>query len=175
MEVVIMKYGIVAFPSKEVQDFANGYRMRYDSHYAQIPPHITLRGEVETDEAGLKEVANRLFDVTKDAKAFHISVPKVGTFKPINNVIYLKVDADEALYDLNKALHVEEFGGPAQYQYVPHITLAQGITADELEDIYGQLRMTQIYFSEEIDRIHLLYQLENGSWTVYETFRLQKD
>ena len=29
-----MKYGIVAFPSKKVQDFANSYRKRYDPHYA---------------------------------------------------------------------------------------------------------------------------------------------
>jgi len=168
-----MKYGIVAFPSKEVQDFANSYRMRYDSHYAQLPPHITLRSEVETDEAGLKAVADQLLEITKNASAFDISIPKVGTFKPINNVIYLKVDASEPLYDLNKSLHIDALGGPAEYQYVPHITLAQGITADELDDIYGQLRMTAIDFKETIDRIHLLYQLENGSWTVFETYRLQ--
>ncbi|MBQ0140351.1 MAG: 2'-5' RNA ligase family protein [Kurthia sp.] len=168
-----MKYGIVAFPSKEIQDFANSYRMRYDSHYSQLPPHITLRAEVETDEAGLKAVADKLHAVTQKAQSFHVSIEKVGTFKPINNVIYLKVNADEALYDLNKALHVDDFGGPAEYQYVPHITLAQGITADELDDIYGQLRMTEINFEESIDRIHLLYQLENGSWTVFETYRLK--
>lgn len=168
-----MKFGIVAFPSKEIQDFANSYRMRYDSHYAQLPPHITIREEVITDEANLKVVANLLFEATKKAKPFNISIPKVGTFKPINNVIYLKVDAEEALYDLFNELHTDQFGGAAEYQYVPHITLAQGITADELNDIYGQLRMTKIEFSESIDRIHLLYQLENGSWTVYETYRLQ--
>lgn len=168
-----MKYGIVAFPSKEVQDFANSYRMRYDSHYSQLPPHITLRAEVETSEKDLKKVADYLVKVTQETQAFDISIPKVGTFKPVNNVIYLKVEADEALYDLNKALHVDELGGAAEYQYVPHITLAQGITGDELDDIYGQLRMTKIDFSETIDRIHLLYQLENGSWTVYETYRLQ--
>lgn len=168
-----MKFGIVAFPSKEIQDFANSYRMRYDSHYAQLPPHITIREEVVTDEANLKVVADLLFEATKNVKPFDISIPKVGTFKPINNVIYLKVDAEEALYDLFNKLHTDEFGGAAEYQYVPHITLAQGITADELNDIYGQLRMTKIEFSETIDRIHLLYQLENGSWTVHETYRLQ--
>ncbi len=39
-----MKYGIVAFPSKQLQDFANSYRKRYDSHYTKITPHITLKG-----------------------------------------------------------------------------------------------------------------------------------
>jgi 2'-5' RNA ligase len=35
--------------------------------------------------------------------------------------------------------------------------------------------MQGINHEETVDRFHLLYQLENGSWTVYETFRLGKD
>jgi len=35
--------------------------------------------------------------------------------------------------------------------------------------------MTKIDHEEMVDRFHLLYQLENGSWTVYETFRLGKE
>jgi 2'-5' RNA ligase len=37
------------------------------------------------------------------------------------------------------------------------------------------LKMQNVYFEEMIDRFHLLYQLENGSWTVYETFRVGKE
>ena len=42
----------------------------------------------------------------------------------------------------------------------------------EHDDIYGQLRMTGVNEHETIDSIHLLNQLENGSWTTIETFRL---
>ncbi|CRH79619.1 Uncharacterised protein [Chlamydia trachomatis] len=32
--------------------------------------------------------------------------------------------------------------------------------------------MLDISHEEEVKRVHLLYQLEDGAWTVYETFRL---
>ncbi len=38
-----MKFGVVIFPSKKLQDLANSYRKRYDSHYALIPPHLNVK------------------------------------------------------------------------------------------------------------------------------------
>ena len=55
-----MKIGIVAFPSKKLQDLANNYRKRYDPHYAQITPHITLKDTFEIDENRINEVTDTL-------------------------------------------------------------------------------------------------------------------
>ena len=46
----------------------------------------------------------------------------------------------------------------------------QKLSSDEHSDVLGQLKMQDISHEEVIDRFHLLYQLDNGSWTVYETF-----
>jgi len=62
-----------------------------------------------------------------------------------------------------------------EFTFVPHITLGQKLSNDEHSDVLGQLSMLDVTHEETIDRIHLVYQLENGSWTVYETFRLGKD
>ncbi len=35
--------------------------------------------------------------------------------------------------------------------------------------------MLEVDHTEMVDRFHLLYQLENGSWTVYETFLLGEE
>ncbi len=168
-----MNYGIVAFPSKELQDFANAYRKRYDSHYAQLPPHITLRATTESSDITLQELADQVAEVTKEMKPIDLHIGKVSTFSPVNNVIYLKVDPTEQLTALHNTFYDEPFGGKAPYQFVPHITLAQGLSSSEHDDIFGQLRMSNIEFTETIHRIHLLYQLENGSWSVYETYRLR--
>jgi 2'-5' RNA ligase len=45
----------------------------------------------------------------------------------------------------------------------------------EHADVLGQLRMIEFHHEQTVDRFHLLYQLEDGSWTVYETFQLGKD
>jgi len=169
-----MNYGIVAFPSKELQDFANSYRKRYDSHYAQIPPHITLRAAAEApDNQTLQQIAEHVYELANTLKPFDIHIGKVSSFKPVTNVIYLKVDPTEQLTAIHESLYAAPFGGEAPYKFVPHITLAQGLSASEHDDIFGQLGMNNIDFSETISRIHLLYQLENGSWSVYETFRLR--
>ncbi|MCP3742430.1 YjcG family protein [Rossellomorea sp. BNER] len=172
-----MNYGIVIFPSKKLQDLANSYRKRYDPHYALVPPHLTLRNVFSTDDDGhIKEIADKLRNIAKKYDPFNLKAYKISSFQPVNNVIYFKVDSNPELEGLHNDMHGPEFLGlEPEYAFVPHITVAQKLSNDEHSDVYGSLRMLGIDHEEIVDRFHLLYQLENGSWTVYETFRLGKD
>lgn len=170
-----MKYGIAIFPSKKLQDFANSYRKRYDSHYALIPPHITLKGPFEENEVPIEKLAEKVREIVPRFNPFQIKITKFSSFKPVNNVVYLKIEPNKDIMALNETLNSLLGQYPEKYPFVPHITIAQDLSDDEHSDIYGSLRMQQVYFEETIDRFHLLYQLENGSWTVYETFLLRKD
>lgn len=170
-----MKYGIVAFPSKKLQDLANGYRKRYDPHYALITPHMTLKGPFEANDKEIEEVANKLQGITKKNQPFELTVSKVSTFAPITNTIYFKVAPNDELLALHKDLNSNFFEDESDFSFVPHVTIAQGLTSGEHDDIINQLKMIGVDHSELIDRIHLLYQLEDGSWTVYETFRLGQE
>lgn len=167
-----MKYGIVAFPSKKVQDFANSYRKRYDPHYALITPHMTIKGVFEADENEIKHIAENVSRVVKEHKPFTLKTSKVSSFAPVTNAIYFNVVPTEDLMALHKSLNDIGFNDEQNYTFVPHITIAQKLSASEHDDIYPQLKMIGADFEEQIDRLHLLYQLEDGSWTVYETFRL---
>lgn len=55
-----MKVGVAIFPSKKLQDIANSYRKRYDSQYALIPPHITLKAAFQSDDQQLPIIAEEL-------------------------------------------------------------------------------------------------------------------
>lgn len=170
-----MKLGIVIFPSKKLQDFANSYRKRYDPHYALVPPHITLKSPFDADESDLKHLTSQLVEVAKKHQPFSFHLSKVKTFHPLNNVIYLKVDPNETLTALNEELHEDDvIGGKPDYAFVPHLTVGQKLSNLEHDDVYNSLQMLDIDHEEVVDRFHLLYQLENGSWTVYETFILGK-
>lgn len=170
-----MKYGIVIFPSKKLQNTVNSYRKRYDPHYALIPPHLTIKNAFDASNEEINDITRELESISKQTKPFTLKVVKVSSFSPVNNVIYLKVDPNEELLKLHHALHSGYFAGEPEYAFVPHITIGQKLSSDEHSDVYGQLRMIKMDHEEQIDRIHLLYQLENGSWTVYETFRLGKE
>jgi len=168
----MMKYGVVAFPSKKLQDLANSYRKRYDPHYALITPHMTVKGVFEADDTEIEKLASEIGEIVKRHKPFKLHAKGLSSFSPVTNAIYFKVAPTEELLKLHEDLHTEEIGKDAEYAFVPHITIAQKLTSGEHDDIYGQLKMIGVDHEEIIDRLHLLYQLEDGSWTVYETFRL---
>lgn len=170
-----MKYGIVIFPSKQLQDLANSYRKRYDSHYTKIPPHVTLKKSFEASEEEMKDIVKKLRQVVKEVKPFTIEVYKFSSFHPVKNVVFMKLRENEALTSLYEKLHFIPQQDEQTFEFVPHITIGQDLTNDEVTDVYGRLRLEQIHHEEEIDRISLCYELENGTWTVYETFLLGKE
>ncbi|MBP2241207.1 2'-5' RNA ligase [Cytobacillus eiseniae] len=170
-----MKLGIVIFPSKNLQDQANSFRKRYDPNYSLIPPHITLKAGFEATEEQIKQFTDVLNEISSHFEPFQIATRKFSSFKPVNNVIYFKIEESNMLNELQFEINKRIESEGTEYAFVPHITIGQQLSNDEHSDVYGSLRMNQFNYEETIDRFHLLYQLENGSWTVYETFRLGKE
>ena len=170
-----MKFGVVLFPSKKLQDVANSYRKRYDPHYSLIAPHLTVKEVFEASETEIEHIATQLRQVAKDAKPFTLNVTKVSSFSPVNNVIYLKVEQKAELTALYNMLHEGQLKQPTEYTFIPHITIGQRLSDDEHLDVYSQLKLVDVAHEEVIDRFHLMYQLENDTWTVFETFRFGKE
>ena len=98
----------------------------------------------------------------------------MSSFQPVNNVIYLKINPTEELQLLHEKINEQTVGEKSEYAFVPHITIGQKLSDDEHSDVYGSLKILDVEHEETVDRFHLLYQLENGSWSVHETFRLGK-
>ncbi|MEH7090456.1 YjcG family protein [Priestia megaterium] len=169
-----MKFGVVLFPSKKLQDVANSYRKRYDSHYSLIPPHLTLKEVFEATEDQIDEIAANLRKIAEETNPFTLNVTKVSSFSPANNVIYLKVEQKPELTSLYNKLHEGNLEQPTEYSFIPHITIGQRLSDDEHLDVYSQLKLVDVAHEETVDRFHLIYQLENETWTVFETFRLGK-
>ncbi len=168
----MMKFGVVIFPSKKLQDVANSYRKRYDPHYALISPHLTIKEVFEASEEELKDVTSALALAAKETNPFDLTIRKVSSFSPVNNVVYLKVEPTDELQHLYDRVHSGMLDQEVPYSFVPHITIGQKLSDDEHLDMYSQLQLVDVSHEEKVDRFHLLYQLENGTWTVYETFHL---
>lgn len=165
-----MKYGIAIFPSKSIQDDANALRKRYDPRYALIPPHITVKATFLMDDDLRDVLIDELKQITKNMKPFTINVNKVSSFAPVTNTIYYKIEPIPELIALNEQLNAGKFPKNNEHPFVPHITIAQDLQAAEFSDVYGTLQLKDVEFTDHVDRISLCYQLENGSWNVYETF-----
>jgi 2'-5' RNA ligase len=167
-----MKCSIVLFPSKKLQDIANSYRKRYDPNYALIPPHLSLKPLFEASDEEVDILVSKLKSTAKKLNPLTIQITKYSSFAPVNNVIYMKVEPTKELIQLQKAIENDALEKELEYPFVPHVTVAQKLSEDEHSDVLGRLRMTDVSYEETIDRFHLLTQLDNGSWTVYDTFIL---
>jgi len=139
-----MKFGVVIFPSKKLQDLVNSYRKRYDPHYALIPPHITLKNAFEAHEEDAKDYADKLRQIASDTKPFSLKTSKISSFQPVNNVIYFKVEPTEELTNLHNEINQEFNRQNLDYAFVPHITIGQKLSNDEHSDVFGSLRMTKV-------------------------------
>jgi len=169
-----MYYGIACFPQKHVQDIANSLRKRYDPHYTLIPPHITLKEKFEMDEDQLEKATEKLEQIAKEVKRFEIHFHKVSNFYPTSNTIYFAIKESKPLMELHSKIKDAFDPVESPYDFIPHLTIGQKLSDDELNDVYGSLRLRKIDLTSKIDRFHLLYQLENGSWSIYQTFVLAK-
>ncbi len=169
-----MRFGIAIFPQKEVQDIANSFRKRYDPHYSLITPHITLKESFELEEKQVEPIVKQLEEIANTTPRFTIHFHKISTFYPTNNVIYLAIKNTEELNTLHKKLHQGFLKQEQKYSFVPHLTIGQDLSNDELHDVYSRLRMHKIDLNSIVDRFHLLYQLENKTWKNYHTFLFGK-
>lgn len=168
-----MKIGVVLFPSKQVQDFANSYRKRYDTKYALISPHVTIKERTEVSEEDLPKVLEYLQQVADSTKPIQLKVDGVRSFAPTSNVLYLKVLPTRDLSTLQQRLHEGVLSQAPKYEFLPHITIGQDLTDAELFDVLERMRMEQVHFEETITRMAVMYELENETWNVYETFRFR--
>lgn len=167
-----MKYGIAVFPSKKLQDIANSYRKRYDTKYSMVPPHLTLKDPFEIKEENLGEIVNEIQRAADKSRPFKLKVIRYSSFYPVTNTLYMKVAENSELKALQEKLNSGLLEEEREHPFVPHITIGQEMNYDELSDVFGRLKLESIEHEETIDRFSLLYQLENGAWTVYETFLL---
>src|SRR5699024_5590630 len=92
-----MKFGIALFPSKKLQDTVNQYRKRYDSRYAYIAPHITVKEAFEAEEHEKPHIEEFIRHVASKHQPTEIEIKKVSSFAPTAQVIYFKVEPNETL------------------------------------------------------------------------------
>ena len=103
-----MKYGIVAFPSKKIQDLANTYRKRYDTHYAFITPHMTLKDAFEADDSQIAEITAKLSEIANRIAPVDIHASRISSFYPTTNTLYFRIEPTEQLTNLYNTIQ-EQF------------------------------------------------------------------
>lgn len=166
-----MILGLALIPSKTFREKIDAYRKRYDVRYAQIPPHITVKDSFEVEEGDLGKVKEEIKERIKGIEPLHIHATKASNFAPVNNVIYFKVEKTPELETLDNRFNNGDFFGKPEHSFVPHFTIAQGLTSQEFEDIFGQVELAGIDYEETIDALTLMeFDTDADKWKEIETY-----
>lgn len=169
----MMLYGICVFPDKKVQDEANSWRIRHDPHYCNIPAHMTIREAEDWDDDKLKLAVDHIAAAAASLSPFKVTFNRVSTFFPVTPTLYYALEDPSPVVTLHESICTGILQQTLHnYVYTPHITIGRNMPPDELHDLYGNLRMKEIKLGTVIDRVHLLYQTEQGGWTAYQSFQL---
>lgn len=104
---IIQKYFLALVPEGDLQEKATSLKEmlkeQFNIKYAlKSPAHITLKMPFSYNEAKEEYLVERLKEFLKDYQSLELTVGGVRTFG--DRVVYLNVDANEDLYQLQKNL-----------------------------------------------------------------------
>jgi 2'-5' RNA ligase len=168
-----MQYCIVLFPSGRLTEEANLYRMRYDTDFENIPPHIKLDQPFEADDQFIRELSSRLKLIADNTPKFSVNVSSISTLYPKHDVLCYKIIHNADLVELHKNICKELPCELKSGNYIPHIIIGQNLSHDEQIDVLTQIKMNSQKSDETFDSFTLLCLDENDKWQIYKSFKFK--
>lgn len=172
---VMQKYFLAIVPEGEFQDRVTDLKLeirdRYRAKYAlKSPAHITLKMPFVYNEAKEEKLIERLGSFISDFEPLTVTIVGVHTFG--ERVIYLGVEAEQALYDFQKGLTtfckrelnlVDEL---SDRNFHPHMTVAfKDIKKSMFQGILELATKADLHSEWKETHVALLKRME-GKWVV---------
>jgi len=134
-----------------------------DGAYGRIPSHLTLVPPVNVNEADLPAALEVVRSAGATSRPLKLELGPVTTFWPDTPVLYLAVGGDlEGLRRVRDAVFSGPLARPLTWRFVPHVTLAEDRTPDELPQLVELLR--GFHAKVTIDRVHILREGDHRRW-----------
>jgi 2'-5' RNA ligase len=129
----VSQFALVSYVPAPLSQFLDDLRIRLTpdakphAHVTVLPPRPVY--------SDLEELKKRLVPVLRDVNPFPIELGSIKVF-PVSNVIYLSIaEGESELRAVNRALDQGALRFQTTFSYHPHITLAQNIAPQEVENL----------------------------------------
>lgn len=139
-----------------------------------VPPHITLLPPMAVDSGRIDEVIDHLTGVGRTVPPFVVRLAGIGTFRPVNPVVYLDVARGASHCDaLQERVRTGVLARSLHYPFHPHVTLAHEV--DDAAQDAAALAAQDIDATFVAECLHLYGMALDGSWEVLATPALGGD
>ena len=134
----------------------------------QMPAHVTVLAPVDVDEDVVPNVLAHLAYVAARTAPFDLTLAGSGTFRPISPVVYVTVaDGARECAELEAQVRSGALGVEARFPYHPHVTIAQDLDDDELDQ--ARSAAAGIDARMRIDAMNL-HEYRAGAWHLLRAF-----
>ena len=134
-----------------------------DPALGRIAPHLTLVPPVNVNNERLEEALGLVRTAAAATPALRLTLGPARTFLPANPVLFLGVGGDvEQVGELRGRLFRAPLERSVGHEFVPHVTLADGIDADVVTA--GLVALAAYEATITVARVHVLQQGDDRVW-----------
>ncbi|MDX2149731.1 MAG: 2'-5' RNA ligase family protein [Bryobacteraceae bacterium] len=167
-------FALVTYTPDPLGAFLNHLRQelvhacRIQSHVTVLPPR-PISGTAEQAWAQLQEQL-------RDTASFRIELDRVNVFSG-TNVVFIEIgEGRRQLLELHHQLNDRYLGFEEPYTYHPHLTLAQGVSEENVAAVadLARRRWAEFRFSRsfDVDSLVFVQQTANNQWVDLAEYRL---
>jgi 2'-5' RNA ligase len=136
-----------------------------------IPAHLTLLGPTEVAESDGEAIVKHLAEVSAVHAPFDLHLRGTGTFRPLNQVVFVAVAADvQACASLASAVRSGPLDRELRYPYHPHVTVAHDVPPAALDAVGRELASFEASFT--VGEFTLYEHGQDGHWRPQTSFAL---
>lgn len=161
------RLGVVLLVPQPLSTQVDGLRRALgDGSRERIAPHVTLVPPVNVAERDLPAALQAVRKAASSIDPLALTLGPVETFLPVSPTAYLAVGGAPEQVDALTTLRAGCLAGPlardVQHEYVPHVTVADELSAERLEQAVSVLRD----FGADVafDRVHVMYEQPGRIW-----------
>jgi 2'-5' RNA ligase len=162
---------VITIPEPHASVLADWRRRVGDGLGELIPPHVTLLRPTMVDSDDLPAVHAHLVKAAEAAAPFPMHLFGTGTFRPTSPVVFIQVARGIAeCQSLEQSIRSGPLLRDLDFTFHPHVTVAQGVPDDALDEAYDGLSSFVARFP--VDHFSLFQCGTEGEWSRTEDYRL---
>lgn len=161
----------VGLPEPHASFLQDARRAAGDAQADRVRTHVTLLPPTAVPGVGMAEIEAHLAGVADRHRRFTIELGRVGTFRPVSPVQFLEVTSGAGeCAALAASIRSGPLAGDLRFPYHPHVTIAQQVSNDALDDIGTKLSRYRLRF--QVGSFQLYDQDQQEMWRPVRSFSL---
>jgi 2'-5' RNA ligase len=161
----------IAIPQPHATVLANWRRSVGDPAAELVFPHVTLLPPTAVPAEAMPEIEAHLADAAAAHHSFVMHLAGTGTFRPLSPVVFIQIATGVSDCEvLEQRIRADVLARELEFPYHPHVTVAQGISDERLDEAYEGLSDFVARF--RVESVVLFSRDAEGRWQWGKEFPL---